>query len=51
MSLDYWSLLLMRCHCRIQEEKERLAQLSGPPKINPDVAATKIQKVCVLMIV
>ena len=31
---------------RQQEERERLAQLRGPPKIDPDVAAIKIQKVC-----
>lgn len=30
---------------RLQEERERQAQLRGPPKIDPDVAATSIQKV------
>ena len=29
----------------MQEERERLAQLRGPPKIDPHVAATTIQKV------
>lgn len=30
---------------RLQEERDRQAQLRGPPKIDPDVAATHIQKV------
>ena len=30
---------------RMQEERERLAELQGPPKIDPHVAATSIQKV------
>ena len=47
VSIYYYchQLAAYKYYCRIQEEKERLAQLSGPPKINPDVAATKIQKV------
>ena len=31
--------------CRLQEERERQAQLRGPPKIDPYNAATTIQKV------
>lgn len=31
--------------CRLQEEREKLAQLRGPPDIDPEEAATKIQKV------
>ena len=31
--------------CRQQEERERQAQLRGAPTMDPDIAATKIQKV------
>lgn len=31
--------------CRLQEEREKQAQLRGAPAIDPDHAATKIQKV------
>ena len=31
--------------CRVQEEREKQAKERGPPKINADVAATRIQKV------
>lgn len=34
--------------CRLQEERERQAQLRGPPKIDPYNAATTIQKVHLL---
>lgn len=31
---------------RLQEEREKIAQLKGPPNIDPEEAATAIQKVC-----
>ena len=37
--------ILCTVSCRGQEERDRQAQLRGPPKIDPDVAATAIQKV------
>ena len=39
-------MLLQFCtYGRIQEERERQAQLRGPPKLNRDEAAINIQKV------
>jgi len=40
-----WILQMDCSFSRLQEERERQAQLRGPPKIDPVVAATSIQKV------
>ena len=38
-------MCVLPSHFRAQEEREREAQLRGPPKISRDEAATRIQKV------
>ena len=39
------NVCVLPSHFRAQEEREREAQLRGPPKISRDEAATRIQKV------
>jgi hypothetical protein len=45
-AMGLWPLL-MNLHFlfRNQEEREKMAQLRGPPRIDPEEAATTIQKV------
>ena len=41
-------LRLLKFYYRQQEERERQAQLRGAPTMDPDIAATKIQKVIIM---
>lgn len=43
----YLSYAYLHNSIRLQEEREKMAQLRGPPNIDPEEAATKIQKVIV----